>query len=291
MFQYLKDEGYPFLIAGMHVKGQVIDSKASPVGATAARPSAAATGSTARSPREPGRPRQRVEQADRVCVNTNSRAPPGTTRSPTCRTAPSTGSTTSSPPARLLDMDFATTPLIVEHEYPRRGCRTRTSSADPAGLDGLHPPHRPGRSRHVFTCRTRCWPRRASPSRVSAARPTGADDMTEFFTDVPSPVALRFRAGGGAGLGYRVYDPDRIVAGQAHGGPAADRGLLLAQLQLAGQATSSVTAPSIARGSTARPTRWRAPFTKQDAAFEFFEKLGVPSTASTTSTWHRRAPA
>ncbi|MEN8233486.1 MAG: TIM barrel protein [Actinomycetota bacterium] len=27
MFQYLKDEGYPFLIGGMHVKGQVIDSK------------------------------------------------------------------------------------------------------------------------------------------------------------------------------------------------------------------------------------------------------------------------
>ncbi len=27
IFQYLKDEGYPFLIAGMHVKGQVIDSK------------------------------------------------------------------------------------------------------------------------------------------------------------------------------------------------------------------------------------------------------------------------
>jgi len=28
MFQYLKDEGYNFLIAGFHVKGQVIDSKA-----------------------------------------------------------------------------------------------------------------------------------------------------------------------------------------------------------------------------------------------------------------------
>jgi sugar phosphate isomerase/epimerase len=27
MFQYLKDEGFPFLIGGMHVKGQVIDSK------------------------------------------------------------------------------------------------------------------------------------------------------------------------------------------------------------------------------------------------------------------------
>jgi sugar phosphate isomerase/epimerase len=27
VFQYLKDEGYPFLIAGLHVKGQVIDAK------------------------------------------------------------------------------------------------------------------------------------------------------------------------------------------------------------------------------------------------------------------------
>ena len=27
IFQYLRDEGYPFLITGMHVKGQVIDSK------------------------------------------------------------------------------------------------------------------------------------------------------------------------------------------------------------------------------------------------------------------------
>jgi hypothetical protein len=27
MFQYLKDEGYPFLIGGMHVKGQVVDAK------------------------------------------------------------------------------------------------------------------------------------------------------------------------------------------------------------------------------------------------------------------------
>ncbi|MDR1806304.1 MAG: hypothetical protein LBR33_00020, partial [Propionibacteriaceae bacterium] len=27
VFQYLKDEGYPFLIAGLHVKGQVVDAK------------------------------------------------------------------------------------------------------------------------------------------------------------------------------------------------------------------------------------------------------------------------
>ncbi|MBK6939311.1 MAG: TIM barrel protein [Planctomycetes bacterium] len=42
LFQVLKDEGYGFLIAGFHVKGQVIDAAAFPPGATADRPSNAA---------------------------------------------------------------------------------------------------------------------------------------------------------------------------------------------------------------------------------------------------------
>jgi hypothetical protein len=47
LFQYLKDEGYNFLIGGFHVKGQVTDAKGVSAGATAARPSSAATGSRA----------------------------------------------------------------------------------------------------------------------------------------------------------------------------------------------------------------------------------------------------
>ncbi|MFZ4810058.1 MAG: xylose isomerase, partial [Ilumatobacteraceae bacterium] len=37
--------------------------------------------------------------------------------------------------------------------------------------------------------------------------------MTEFFTDVPEPVAPA-SAPPGDGLRYLVYDPDRIVAGK-----------------------------------------------------------------------------
>ena len=57
--------------------------------------------------------------------------------------------------------------------------------------------------------------------------------MTEFFTEVAQPIAFA-GAGDGAGdrLAYRVYDPDRVVAGHQHGGPPADRRVLLAQLQL-----------------------------------------------------------
>ena len=54
IFQYLKDEGYNFLIGGFHVKGQVVDAEGrGPRGATAARRWSAATGSTASRPTTP----------------------------------------------------------------------------------------------------------------------------------------------------------------------------------------------------------------------------------------------
>ena len=98
IFQYLKDEGYDFLIAGMHVKGQVVDSKGVAGWGMAARPSTAVTGSTARC-----RPTRQTwptrGRSRRCCANTSCRAPPATTRSPTCRTGVSTGSITNWRPA------------------------------------------------------------------------------------------------------------------------------------------------------------------------------------------------
>ena len=44
IFQYLKDEGYGFLIGGFHVKGQVVDSRGVSRGGMAARPCSAAIG-------------------------------------------------------------------------------------------------------------------------------------------------------------------------------------------------------------------------------------------------------
>ncbi len=37
--------------------------------------------------------------------------------------------------------------------------------------------------------------------------------MTEFFHDVPAPVAFA-GTDAGDGLAYRVYDPNRVVAGK-----------------------------------------------------------------------------
>lgn len=98
--------------------------------------------------------------------------------------------------------------------------------------------------------------------------------MTEFFTDVPQPVAF---AGSGAtdGLAYRVYDPNRVVAGKT----------MAEHLRIAVCYWHSFNWPGsdvFGAGTFDRP--WlqqgvdpmQAAFAKQDAAFEFFTKLGTP---------------
>jgi xylose isomerase len=98
--------------------------------------------------------------------------------------------------------------------------------------------------------------------------------MTEFFTDVASPVTFADTDAGG-GLGYRVYDPERIVAGRR----------MEDHLRIAVCYWHSFNWPGsdiFGDGTFDRP--WLGPtddplaaaFAKQDAAFEFFEKLGTP---------------
>jgi xylose isomerase len=98
--------------------------------------------------------------------------------------------------------------------------------------------------------------------------------MTEFFTDVPQPVRFAGR-GEGDGLAYRVYDPERVVAGRR----------MEDHLRIAVCYWHSFNWPGsdvFGAGTFDRP--WLTPaadpmaaaFAKQDAAFEFFAKLGVP---------------
>jgi xylose isomerase len=98
--------------------------------------------------------------------------------------------------------------------------------------------------------------------------------MTEFFTDVPAPVAPA-GAAAGDGLQYLVYDPDRIVAGKR----------MEDHLRIAVCYWHSFNWPGsdvFGAGTFDRP--WlqvatdpiEAAFAKQDAAFEFFAKLGTP---------------
>lgn len=97
--------------------------------------------------------------------------------------------------------------------------------------------------------------------------------MTEFFTSVPEPVAFAGQ-GGGDGLAYQVYDPDRIVAGKR----------MEDHLRIGVCYWHSFAWPGsdiFGHGTFDRP--WLDPsmdpmeaaFMKQDAAFEFVSKLGT----------------
>ena len=99
--------------------------------------------------------------------------------------------------------------------------------------------------------------------------------MTDFFDTVPEPVAFAGRRAGLGQLAYRVYDPDRIVMGRR----------MEDHLRIAVCYWHSFNWPGsdiFGHGTFDRP--WLEPEqdpmaaarAKQDAAFEFFEKLGTP---------------
>ena len=101
--------------------------------------------------------------------------------------------------------------------------------------------------------------------------------MSEFFTEVPQPVRYAGATAGpdDTGLAYRVYDPDRLVLGKR----------MEDHLRIAVCYWHSFNWPgSDIFGSATFDRPWldvgvdpmQAAFAKQDAAFEFFAKLGVP---------------
>jgi sugar phosphate isomerase/epimerase len=117
IFQYLKDEGYPFLITGMHVKGQVVDSKGVAgwgYGGQTVNRGDWVDGEVSPNPADLANSwlKQTV-----LCEHEL----PGTARHDPLAYLQnrSVDWLDHQLAAReLLDMDFATTPLIVEHEYP-----------------------------------------------------------------------------------------------------------------------------------------------------------------------------
>ncbi len=117
IFQYLKDEGYPFLIGGMHVKGQVIDSRGISgwgYGGQTIQRGDWIDGEISQDPRDLANAwlKQTVLAEHEL---------PGTARhDPLAYLQNRTVDWLDHQLAarELLDLDVASTPLIVEHEYP-----------------------------------------------------------------------------------------------------------------------------------------------------------------------------
>jgi sugar phosphate isomerase/epimerase len=117
MFQYLRDEGYPFLIAGMHVKGQVIDSKGVAGWGYGGQTVGRGDWVDGKISENPADLANAWTKQTVLCEHEL----PGTARhDPLAYLQNRTVDWLDHQLAarELLDMDFSTTPLIVEHEYP-----------------------------------------------------------------------------------------------------------------------------------------------------------------------------
>ena len=117
MFQYLKDEGYEFLLGGMHVKGQVIDSKGVSgwgYGGQTVQRGDWVDGKISENPAD-------LLNAWKIQTVLCEHELPGTAKHDPLaylqnRTVDWLDHQLSA--RELLDFDVANTPLIVEHEYP-----------------------------------------------------------------------------------------------------------------------------------------------------------------------------
>ncbi len=117
MFQYLKDEGYDFLVAGLHVKGQVVDARgvsAWGYGGQTMERGDWVDGHVSENP---------ADQANSWKIQTVlcEHELPGTAKhDPLAYLQNRTVDWLDHQLAvrELLDLDISTTPLIVEHEYP-----------------------------------------------------------------------------------------------------------------------------------------------------------------------------
>ena len=99
---------------------------------------------------EPGRPGERLEEADRAVRARAARHRASTTRSPTCRTARVDWLDHQLAARELLTLDVPNTHLVVEHEYPKARIQDKEKLKPIlAGLDRLHAQDRRGRRLHV----------------------------------------------------------------------------------------------------------------------------------------------
>lgn len=128
MFQYLREEGYDFLVGGLHVKGQVIDARG--VSAWGYGGQTAGRGDWVDGEKSPEPSDQGKAWLKQTALCEHEL--PGTARhDPLAYLQNRSVDWLDHQLAvrELLDLDVATTPLIVEHEYPLARIQERDALA------------------------------------------------------------------------------------------------------------------------------------------------------------------
>ncbi len=126
LFQYLKDEGYGFIISGMHVKGQVVDSRgvsAWGYGGQTVERGDWVDGKVSSNPADLGSSwKKQVVLCEHELPGTARHDPLAYLQN---RTVDWLDHQLAA--RELLDFDPTTTPLIVEHEYPKARIQDRAA--------------------------------------------------------------------------------------------------------------------------------------------------------------------
>ena len=206
IFQYLKDEGYDFLIAGFHVKGQVIDSRG--VSAWGYGGQTMQRGDWQGS-RPSARPADQANAWKKQIVLCEHELPGTARHDPLAYLQNRT--------VDWLDHQLAARELLAidpGRDLPRRRARVprgpragpREARADSARLARIHTRPSTKLRRRCTRCNTRCSRVRASRSRVWAAKRTGHSMSKDITT-------RRLRAGiVGGGRGAFIGSVHRIAA-------------------------------------------------------------------------------
>ncbi|MCP4308429.1 MAG: TIM barrel protein [bacterium] len=170
MFQYLEDEGYDFLLGGMHVKGQVIDSKGISgwgYGGQTVQRGDWVDGKVSENPAD-------LVNAWLIQTSIAEHELPGTAKhDPLAYLQNRTVDWLDHQLAarECLDFDVANTPLIVEHEYPAARVQDKEALAPILKGSVAFTRYIDQAAAACIRCRMRSWPHRGSRSRVSGARP------------------------------------------------------------------------------------------------------------------------
>ena len=174
LFQYLKDEGYNFLIGGFHVKGQVTDAKGVSAWGYGGQTRRARRLDQGQAVAAAGRPAERLEEAGgavraRAAGHREAR-PARLPAEPHRRLARSPARRARAAEARRREHAPRRRARVPEGAHPGQGA----PRADPAGLDRLHAQDRRGGGLHVRAAERGAEGARASRCRATAARRTGA---------------------------------------------------------------------------------------------------------------------